>query len=102
MLADIKARQWLFDPANKDEAFKIARDFGFDIPPEFEAQYDVELEQISPDGGFVSPENMDEFVEVQKMTGEIPKDLNWRDYVDMRFVWAAQDALGLPRRPASI
>lgn len=102
MLADIRARQWLFDPKNKDEAFTIARGFGFDIPPEFEAQYDVELEQLSPDGGFVSAENMDQFVEVQKMTGDVPKDLNWREYVDMRFVWAAQEALGLPKRPESI
>ena len=66
MLADIKARQWLFDPANKDEAYKIIRDFGFDVPPEFEAQYDVELEQISPDGGFGTRPYMDEFMKARR------------------------------------
>ncbi|MGQ7794315.1 ABC transporter substrate-binding protein [Faunimonas sp. B44] len=101
-LADIRARQWLFDPAHKDEAYKIVRDFGFDVPPAFEEQYDIELEQISPDGGFVNAENMDEFIDVQKMTGAVPENLEWRDYVDMKYVWAAQEALGLPKRPASL
>ena len=102
MLADIKARQWLFEPANKDEAYQIVRDFGFEITPEFVEQYDQELLQISPDGGFSGAEAMDQFMEVQKMTGAVPEDVEWRDYVDMTFVWAAQDALGLPRRPESL
>lgn len=101
-LADIRARQWLFDPANKDEAYKIARDFGFDIPPAFEEQYEIELEQISPDGGFSGAETMDQFIEVQKMTGSVPKELEWREHIDMKFVWAAQEALGLPKRPESL
>jgi hypothetical protein len=32
----------------------------------------------------------------------VPKNLDWRRFVDMKYVWAAQDALGLPRRPASL
>lgn len=100
--ADIKARQWLFKPENKAEAYKIMRDFGYDIPPEFEALYQVELDQFSPDGGFESAEDMDRFVAELSETGDVPKDLDWRKYVDMKFVWAAQDALGLPRRPASL
>lgn len=100
--ADIKARLWLFDPANKDEAYKIMRDFGYEIPPEFEALYSVELDQFSPDGGFESAESMDKFVADLSITGALPKDLDWRKYVDMKYVWAAQDSLGLPRRPASL
>src|SRR5690606_76623 len=34
-LADIKARQWLFDPANKEKAYQIMIDLGFEIPPAF-------------------------------------------------------------------
>jgi ABC-type nitrate/sulfonate/bicarbonate transport system substrate-binding protein len=100
--ADVKARQWMFDPANKDQSYKIMRDLGFDIPPEFEAQYQLELDQISPDGGFASAEVMDKFVESLAITGDVPKGLDWRKYVDMKYVWAAQEALGLPKRPASL
>ena len=100
--ADIKARQWLFDPANKEKAYSIMRDLGYEIPPAFEALYKVELDQISPDGGFESAEAMDSFVKDLSQTGEVPADLDWRKYVEMKYVWAAQEALGLPKRPASL
>lgn len=100
--ADIKARQWLFNPANKDRAYKTMTDLGYEIPPAFVALYKVELDQISPDGGFESAEAMDEFVKVLILTGDLPKGLDWRKYVDMKYVWAAQKALGLPKRPASL
>ena len=86
--ADIKARQWMFDPANKDESYKTMRGLGFDIPPEFEAQYKLELDQISPDGGFESADVMDKFVESLAVTGDLPKGLDWRKYMDMKYVWA--------------
>lgn len=101
-LADLKARQWLFDRANKDQAYKIMRDYGYEIPPEFEAQYELELDQISPDGGFESGEDMDNFLAQLAETGEVKSGVDWREHIDMRFVWAAQDALGLPRRPATL
>jgi ABC-type nitrate/sulfonate/bicarbonate transport system substrate-binding protein len=100
--ADIKARQWLFDPANKDEAYKIMIDLGYEIPPAFVELYQVELDQISPDGGFESAEAMDNFVTELQGTGDLPEGINWRDYVDMKYVWAAQEALGIPKRPASL
>jgi ABC-type nitrate/sulfonate/bicarbonate transport system substrate-binding protein len=101
-LADIKARQWLYNPENKDEAYKTMIDLGYEIPPEFVALYEVELDQISPDGGFESAEAMDEFVKVLVLTGAVPEGTDWREYVDMKYVWAAQEALGLPKRPASL
>lgn len=101
-LADVKARQWLKDPANKDRAYQIMIDLGFDIPPAFRALYQVELDQISPDGGFESAEAMDKFVADLAETGGLPAGLDWRKYMDMKYVWAAQEALGLPRRPASL
>jgi ABC-type nitrate/sulfonate/bicarbonate transport system substrate-binding protein len=100
--ADIKARQWLFDPANKDEAYKIMIDLGYEIPPAFVELYQVELDQISPDGGFESAEAMDTFVKELQGTGDLPEGIEWRKYVDMKYVWAAQEALGLPKRPASL
>jgi ABC-type nitrate/sulfonate/bicarbonate transport system substrate-binding protein len=97
--ADLRARQWLFDPANKERAYKIMIDLGYEIPPAFQKMYHVELDQISPDGGFESAEAMDKFVDDLSQTGGVPKGLEWRKYVDMKYVWAAQDSLGIPRRP---
>ncbi len=102
VLADVKARQWLFDPANKEKAFQIMIDLGYDVPDTFKALYQVELDQISPDGGFESAEAMDQFMKDLSQTGEVPADVDWRKYVDMKYVWAAQEALGLPKRPASL
>jgi len=100
--ADIKARQWLFDPANKEKAYQIMIDLGYDIPPAFVDLYQVELDQISPDGGFESAEAMDKFVADLQLTGDLPEGIDWRQYVDMKYVWAAQEALGIPKRPASL
>ncbi|MGB3337966.1 MAG: ABC transporter substrate-binding protein [Devosia sp.] len=102
LVADIRARQWLFDPANREEAYKIMRDAGYEIPPAFEAGYQEELDMISPDGGFDSADVMDAFVSQLKESGDLAPEINWRDHVELKYLWAAQDALGLPRRPASI
>ncbi len=101
-LAEIRARQWLFEPANKAEAYDIIRKYGFEVPPEFEAQYQVELDQLSPDGGFDSAEAMDTFLAQLAETGEVEAGVDWRKHIEMKYVWAAQEALGLPKRPASI
>jgi len=45
---------------------------------------------------------MDKFVESLALTGDLPKGLDWRKYVDMKYVWAGQEANGLPKRPASL
>lgn len=100
--ADLKARQWLFNPANKERAYQIMIDLGYEIPPAFKKLYSVELDQISSDGGFESAEAMDQFVDDLAQTGGVPKGLKWRKYVDMKYVWAAQKALGIPKRPVSL
>jgi ABC-type nitrate/sulfonate/bicarbonate transport system substrate-binding protein len=97
--AELKARQWLHNPANKDAAYAQMREKGFEIPPEFEAQYEVELDQISKDGGFTT-ESMDGFAQGVIDLGQVPADFDWRDHVDLRFLYAAQDALDIPRRPS--
>jgi ABC-type nitrate/sulfonate/bicarbonate transport system substrate-binding protein len=100
--ADIKARQWLFKPENKDKAYEIMVKLGYKIPDQFRNLYQVELDQISPDGGFDSAAVMDEFVESLAAIGTLPKGFDWHKNVDMTYVWAAQKALGLPKRPASL
>lgn len=102
VLADVKARIWLFNPENKEKAYQHMIDLGFSIPPAFKNNYQVELEQLSKDGGFASAAVMDKFIDGLSQTGEVPKDLEWRKFVDMKYVWAAQKALGLPQRPAAI
>jgi ABC-type nitrate/sulfonate/bicarbonate transport system substrate-binding protein len=100
--AELKARRWLFDPANEERAYQIMVDLGYEIPDSFRALYQVELSQISPDGGFESAEVMDQFLSDLAETGDVPAGMDWRKVLDMTYVWAAQDALGLERRPASL
>lgn len=102
VFADIKARRWLFDPANREKAYQIMIDLGYEIPDAFKALYEVELDQISPDGGFESGEVMDGFLADLAQTGAMPPDVDWRPFVEMKYVWAAQEALGMPKRPASV
>lgn len=97
-LAELRGRQWLHDPANKDEAYQIMIDLGYEIPPEFIELYEVELEQISPDGGFET-DDMDNFIAELEETAEVPEGVEWRDHVDFTYLWAAQEELGLPLRP---
>ncbi len=102
VLADLKARQWLFKPENKEKAYKIMVDLGYSIPDSFKKLYKEELDQISPDCGFENAAAMDAFCDNLKSTGKIPKDMDWRKVVDMTYVWEAQKALGLPKRPPSV
>ncbi|MGH9246826.1 MAG: ABC transporter substrate-binding protein [Acidimicrobiales bacterium] len=98
LAAELRGRMFVSDPANREEAFQTMRDRGFEVPPEFEELYDVEIEQFSPDGGF-DVAAMDEFTAELEDVGDIPAGVEWRDHVDFTYLWAAQDALGIPRRP---
>lgn len=99
--ADIKARQWLMKPENKNKAFDIMVKLGYNVPETFKKLYKTELDQISADGGF-DVKSMDAFVKDLESTKTLPAGFDWRPYVDMKYVWAAQKALGLPKRPASL
>jgi hypothetical protein len=78
------------------------RDYGYDVPPEFEAMYQTEINQIAKDGGWADSKTMDDFVKSLQATGALPKDIRWQDYVELKYLWAAQEAFGLPNRPAYI
>lgn len=102
ILADIKARQWVEKPENKEKTFQTMEKLGYKITPAFKANYKESLAQMSPDGGFDSAASMDAFLAPEKATGKVPKDFDWHKVVDMKYVWAAQKALGLPQRPAKL
>ncbi len=102
VLADIKARQWVFKPENKEKTFETMEKLGYKITPAFKAGFDESLAQMSPDGGFESAASMTRFLDPEVKTGKIPKNFDWHKVVDMKYVWAAQKALGLPQRPAKL
>lgn len=98
LTATLRARQYMADLDNQDEILGIMRDNGFEIPEEFVAQYQVEIEQISVDGGF-EPGQMDEMFELLEQLELVPADLEWRPYIDMEPLWEAQEALDMPLSP---
>ena len=102
ILADIKARQWVFKPENKEKTFETMEKLGYKITKAFKASYKESLAQMSPDGGFENAASMDEFLSPEVETGKIPKNFDWHKVVDMKYVWAAQKELGLPQRPAKL
>lgn len=99
LTATLRARQYIEDISTKPEVMKIMRSNDFDIPAEFESQYDnVEREQLSKDGGF-DADQMDELVKEEEQLNLLPKGLEWRKYGDFGPLWDAQAALGLPQDP---
>ncbi len=102
LVADLKAREWLMKPENKERAYQIMIDLGYEIPDSFRDLYEVELAQLSRDGGFENAEAMDAFVRDLAVTGALPEGLDWRPFFNFEYLWKAQEALGMPKRPASI
>lgn len=98
LTANIRARQYLQDLDRQDEVIAMMRENDFEIPEEFEPLYAVEIEQISPDGGFEA-EEMDEFIAQSIELGNVPEGTEWRDLIDLEPLWEAQEANDLPRRP---
>ncbi len=102
LVADLRARQWLTKPENKEQAYQLMLDLGYEIPDSFRALYDVELAQLSHDGGWDSSEDMDAFVATLVETDQLPDGIDWRRYFDLTYLWAAQEALGLEKSPPSL
>lgn len=99
--ATLRAREDMMDLSQKDELLQLMRDADFDIPEEFEDLYEVEMEQISADGGF-DPAQMDVLVEEQIGIEILPEGIDWRGYVDLEPLHAAQEAVGLDVSPTSL
>jgi NitT/TauT family transport system substrate-binding protein len=101
LTGEIQGRRHVRDAANKDEVIEIMKGYGFDIPQDFIDAYENEAADLSADGGF-DPVQLDTLIDEFKMLGFIEEDVEWRDHVDLTYLWAAQDALGIPRRPAEL
>lgn len=101
MKADLRARQDMYDYSQKDDILALMRGLDFEIPDYFEDVYQLEVEQVGPDGGF-DPALMDSLVAEIIAIGDLPEGLDWRQYVDLRALHSAQEALGLPLNPASL
>lgn len=101
LTANLKARQYMQDLSKRDEIIATMRENDFEIPDDFVELYQVEIEQISPDGGF-EVADMEELVRTQLELGLLPEGMDWREHVDLEPLWEAQEAAGLPRRPESL
>jgi ABC-type nitrate/sulfonate/bicarbonate transport system substrate-binding protein len=99
--ADLRARQDMYDFSQRDEILELMRARGFEIPDFFAELYELEVEQVGQDGGF-SVELMDQLVEEQIGLGELPDDIDWRQYVDLRALNTAQEALDIDPNPTSL
>jgi ABC-type nitrate/sulfonate/bicarbonate transport system substrate-binding protein len=99
LTATIKARQYMADPAHEAEVVKIMRAKKYELPDEFVAVYKTETDQLSKDGGF-DPAQMDELVKEEQGLDLLPAGLDWRKFVDLKALYQAQKALGMPQRPS--
>ena len=101
LAATLKARQFILDAKNKDEVLALMEEKKFELPESFKDAYTTEnaADYRGRDGGWV-PSEMDAFVEEAIELEVIPKDTDWREYVELTPLWRAQKAIGLEQRPA--
>jgi ABC-type nitrate/sulfonate/bicarbonate transport system substrate-binding protein len=102
LAATIKARQDIVDVKNKGYVLNLMEKTGdFELPPSFKDAYSVENapDYRGRDGGFPTGD-MDKLVQEQKDIGVIPKDVDWKKYVDFGPLWRAQKNLKLDLDPA--
>jgi NitT/TauT family transport system substrate-binding protein len=102
LAATLKARQEIVDQSNKNDVLAAMEATGdFELPQSFKDAYGVEN---APDyrgttGGFPIA-TMDTLVQEQKDIGVIPKDVDWKEYVDFGPLWRAQKNLKIELTPA--
>jgi NitT/TauT family transport system substrate-binding protein len=102
LAATLKARQDVVDMKNKDYVLGLMEKTGdFELPQSFKDAYEVEEapDYRGTDGGFPTA-SMDKLVQEQKDIGVIPKDVDWKKYVDFGPLWRAQKNLKLDLNPA--
>lgn len=94
----IATKQYYQDLDNREEILRIMTDNGFEVTPELEASYEVEIEQQSVDGGFEIAA-MDEMVQRGIEQEKLPADFDWTEWVALDLLNQAQEANGLSPRP---
>lgn len=97
----IKGRQYLLDLETKDEVIGWLEEHDFEFNENLRDAYDEQIQLYSPDLGFEIP-SMELVWEELAEIGEVEPDIPWREAVDLEPLWAAQEAAGLERRPASL
>jgi len=101
LTATLRARQDMYDFSQAEENLQLMRDRGFEIPDYFAELYQVEVEQVGIDAGF-DPAEMDELVAEQIELGNLPEGMDWRQYVDLGPLHAAQESLDIELHPADL
>lgn len=97
----IRGREYIHDLDNKDEVIGWLEDHDFEFNQDLIDSYEDQVGLFSPDLGFEIP-SMEVVWEELAEIGEVDADIPWREAVDLEPLWAAQEAAGLERRPASL
>lgn len=101
LTAIIKAKQYIKNLDTKDEVIEIMVKNGFEFSQDFKDTYADGVLILSPDCGF-EVADMDTLWNELAATNAAPANFPWRTAVNLEPLWKAQEANGLPRRPASI
>ena len=101
--AYIKGQQFVKDPANWEETREtIVNEFGLDYPDNTYAAFQFDADIMTTDLGW-NPDDMDAWLEFLSPFEDYRwPEMPWRDYVDLSYLHAAQDALGLPQNPVDV
>ncbi len=99
--AIIRAKQYFKNPDTKDEVIAMCEKHGYKLTSALQDTYVAQLETASPDCGFEVSE-MDSFILQSAQLGEFKTNIDWRKAVNLEPLWAAQQAAGLPKRPATL
>jgi ABC-type nitrate/sulfonate/bicarbonate transport system substrate-binding protein len=101
LYALIRAKQYIKDLGTKDEVIELLESHDFEFSQEFRDAYESNVSNLSADNGFEIEEMELVFSELAEV-GEVASGFDWRAALDLEPLWEAQEAAGLPRRPASL
>jgi len=95
--ADIRAQQWIYDPANKAKATALLAEADNMSPADAASCYAdmVETHQVFCHAGEIGPEFVRDLVTGLSRLGEIGPRLTANDYLDTSFVTEARAQLGI-------
>lgn len=92
--ATIRAREFFKDPNNKEEIIKIMEGRGYEFSDIFRELYEADLNVISATGHF-NIEAMETLIADAVRTGNIEKEIDWREFVRMDYLNQAYQELGM-------
>jgi hypothetical protein len=98
LAAQLKARKFLYDEANEEAVFDIARTNGLEVPPGVESAWDQEHAEIGADAGF-NVDGIEELVRSEQAAGRLPGNLRWRAHFNLEPLYWTQEEAGLAHNP---